>query len=94
LVYSTKSNTEQLAVFSEIYYPKGWKVSIDDEEADYFRANYLLRAMIVPAGRHEIVFSFEPISFYSGNKIALASSLLLLLLILGAVYYEVRRSIQ
>ena len=93
LKYTTSTNSEQLAVFSEIYYPKGWKVSIDGKKADYFRADFLLRAMLVPAGNHEVVFSFKPESFYTGNKIATASSGILLLLLIGAVFLEIKKSL-
>lgn len=73
-----------MAVFSEIYYDKGWKAYIDDKPASYFRANYVLRAMIVPEGEHTITFKFEPKVYFTGEKISFAGSLLLILL--GAGY--------
>lgn len=82
----------QIAVFSEIYYSKGWKVFIDGKESQYFRANYVLRAMMVPAGDHTIVFKFEPESYFLGNKISLAGSILLIILVVGAFAWEIRRS--
>jgi hypothetical protein len=91
LVYKTSSLLPQVAVFSEIYYPRGWNVTIDDENTSYFRADFLLRAMTIPSGKHEIVFSFKPNSFYTGNKIALAGSGILLLLLLGTVFLELRK---
>jgi len=94
LVYNSSSSVDQLAVFSEIYYPKGWIVEIDGEKTDYFNANYILRAMLVPAGDHEIVFTFQPKSFYTGNKISMASSLLLLILLLGVAVIEIRKYLQ
>jgi len=94
MVYNSFSSNAQLAVFSEIYYPKGWKVTIDGKEAGHFRADFLLRAMVVPAGRHEIIFSFKPDSYYTGNKIATAGSGILLLLLLGALYWEMRNRIK
>ncbi len=94
LVYKSSSSVDQLAVFSEIYYPKGWMVEIDGEKTDYFNANYILRAMLVPAGDHEIVFTFRPKSFYTGNKISRASSLLLLILLLGVAVVEIRKYLQ
>ena len=72
---------EKLAVFSEIYYPAGWKCYIDGKESKYFRTDWVLRGMIVPAGDHEIKFTFKPASYYMGNKVSLASSVLLILII-------------
>lgn len=92
LKYTSEASTEQLAVFSEIYYPVGWNVTIDGESVEHFRANYVLRAMTVPAGKHVIEFSFEPKSFYLGEKISLISSLILILLLLGATVFEVKKS--
>jgi hypothetical protein len=83
LIYKSSSTEEKLAVFSEIYYPAGWKCYLDGKETKYFRADWVLRAMIVPAGDHEIKFTFIPSSYYTGNKISLASSILLILLCLG-----------
>jgi uncharacterized membrane protein YfhO len=94
LEYRSSSATDQVAVFSEIYYPKGWSVKIDGEKADYFRANYILRAMLIPAGNHEIVFTFRPKSYYVGNKISMASSTLLLILLLGVCVVEIRKSVK
>ena len=94
LVYQSKTNKEQLAVFSEIYYPNGWQVYIDGEPADHFRVNYVLRAMVVPEGEHKIEFKFQPKTYYTGENIALASSILVLLLLVGGLYYEIRRNIK
>jgi hypothetical protein len=83
LKYKYSAKEEKLAVFSEIYYPAGWIATIDGKPADYFRADYVLRSMVLPAGDHEIVFSFKPSSYITGNRISLASSVLLILLIAG-----------
>ncbi len=83
LTYVSNSGKEQLAVFSEIYYNNGWNAYIDGKSAPYFRANYVLRAMIVPAGKHTIEYKFEPAVFRTGEKISLASSLLLIILLIG-----------
>lgn len=91
LTYRSKSETEQLAVFSEIYYDKGWQAFIDGNPASYFRADYLLRAMRVPAGNHTIEFKFHPKSYYTGEKISLAGSVLLILLLIGAFAVEIRK---
>lgn len=91
LVYKSSAAAEQLVIFSEIYYPHGWKTLIDGEEASHFRANYLLRAMVIPAGEHEIVFRFEPEVVETGSSIALASSILLGLLLLGGIFYTFKK---
>ncbi|NOY51644.1 MAG: YfhO family protein [Chlorobi bacterium] len=90
LVYSFSSTKNQMVVFSEIYYDKGWNAYIDGEESPYFRADYVLRAMSVPAGKHEIEFRFEPLVWAVGERISFASSLILILLLLFAFYREVR----
>ncbi len=90
LVYSFNSTKDQMLVFSEIYYDKGWNAYIDGKESPYFRADYVLRAMSVPAGKHEIEFRFEPLVWAVGEKISFASSLLLILLLLFAFYREVK----
>ena len=91
LVYLSNTKSEQLAVFSEIYYPKGWAAKIDGKETPYFRANYILRSMVIPAGSHEIVFEFKPKSYSIGSKISLISSILLILAIAGAAFFEYRK---
>lgn len=83
LEYSANSATGGLVVFSEIHYPEGWKATIDGEEAEIIRTNYLLRGLKVPPGTHEIVMSFEPSSFETGSILSLIGSLLVLLLLLG-----------
>jgi len=80
LVYKASCQNEELAVFSEIYYPKGWNAFIDGNPAEHFRVNYVLRAMVLPQGEHTIEFKFEPQSYYLGNKISLASSAILLII--------------
>lgn len=92
LIYKYKADGERLALFSEIYYPAGWKSFIDGAEVPHFRANYVLRGMVVPVGEHEIRFSFEPESFYLGNRISLASSILFILLITGYVAISLKRN--
>ncbi|MDR2887536.1 MAG: YfhO family protein [Bacteroidales bacterium] len=83
ITYTSRASGERLAVFSEIYYPAGWKSYIDGNEVPHFRANYVLRAMTVPPGNHEITFRFEPASYYAGNRIAYASSGIFVLLVAG-----------
>ena len=90
LLYTSHSAEEKLAVFSEIYYPKGWKCYIDGKETAYFRADWVLRGVIVPAGDHEIKFTFKPVSYYMGNKVSLASSILLILICAGYFYSRLK----
>ena len=82
LTYQTRSKNNGLAVFSEIYYPKGWNAYVDGKPAPHFRADYVLRAMVIPAGEHQVEFKFEPTVFYTGEKISMISSIGLILLIL------------
>ena len=90
LIYSSTTEKENLAVFSEIYYPAGWKSYIDGVETPHFRVNYVLRGMLIPAGSHEIRFRFEPASYITGNKISYASSAIYILLILGYLFKVMR----
>ncbi len=80
LVYTSQAHSEQLAVFSEIYYKDGWNAYIDGNNAPsgYIRADYVLRAMLIPAGSHKIEFKFEPKEYAIGERISLAGSLFLL----------------
>ena len=88
LKYNSNSSNDGLAVFSEIYYSDGWNAYIDGEKSEHFRANYVLRAMKIPAGNHIIEFKFEPSSYLNGEKISLASSISLLLLLFLALFKE------
>jgi len=90
--YSCISGSEQLAVFSEMYFKDGWKAYVDGKETPHFRVNYILRAMVVPAGNHTIEFKFHPASYYSGEKVSLAGSLLLLLAVIGFIFYRYKKN--
>lgn len=81
-----------LAVFSEIYYPEGWVASIDGNNVNMLRANYVLRALEVPEGQHEIAFEFRPQSYFTGNTIMWISSLLVIIGFLGAVVLETKKT--
>ena len=89
--YDTHSSAPGTVVFSEIYYPYGWKASIDGEPADHFRVNYMLRALNVPAGDHHVSFVFDPDSVRKGDAIATVCIVLLYLLIFGAIVFGVTR---
>jgi hypothetical protein len=85
ITYQFKAKTNQFAVFSEVYYDKGWDAFIDGKPAPYCRVNYVLRGMAVPAGDHTIEFRFEPHSYLVGNTISTWASLLTYLLLIGAI---------
>jgi hypothetical protein len=91
LVYKYSAGGERLVVFSEMYYPAGWKAFIDETENNYFRTDYVLRGMIVPGGAHEIRFVFKPESYYTGNKVSLASSVLFIILLAGFCFYPFKK---
>ncbi|MEI6865177.1 YfhO family protein [Flavicella sp.] len=78
--YQSNSQTNQLAVFSEIYYKEGWNAYVDGEIKPYIRVNYVLRALEVPAGKHLIEFKFEPTIIATGSIINLGSMFLFFLL--------------
>lgn len=88
MVYQSSSTTTQIAVFSEVYYDKGWTMKIDGKETPYFRADYLLRAAQIPVGNHEIRFDFHPTTYYTGENISLAGSVLLVVALGFAGYTE------
>ncbi|MDP4184908.1 MAG: YfhO family protein [Bacteroidota bacterium] len=94
LKYDFSANKDQLVVFSEIYYPKGWNAYVDGKLTPHFRADYVLRAMMVPAGKHNIEFKFEPKTYYTGDKISLVSSVILILLVLSAGAFEINKALK
>lgn len=90
LIYKSSAGSKRMAVFSEIYYEKGWEATIDGEAAEHIRVDYLLRGLEIPAGEHEIEFYFRPKTYYTGEKISYAGSILLILLLAGALFLEIR----
>jgi uncharacterized membrane protein YfhO len=78
-------------VFSEVWFPWGWHATVDGKEAQLGRVNYVLRAMQVPAGQHEIVMTFNPESLHVTANVAYASVVLIYLLLIGALVVEGRR---
>ena len=94
LSYLTHSRNNGLAIFSEIYYPKGWNAYVDGKLIPHFRANYVLRAMVLPAGEHQVEFKFEPTVFFTGEKISLISSISLILIILVIGGVEIRKAVK
>ena len=100
LTYSYNAPAEGFVTFSEVYYNpnvdkdwhKGdWQAYIDGKEADHIRVDYVLRGMKVPAGSHKIEFKFIPHSYIMSENISLASSISILLLLFGAIFYEVKK---
>ena len=103
LRYTFRTTAERAAVFSEIYYPKGWKAWIEPagtygqvknghykptsqaREIDLFRADWMLRGALIPEGEGELIMRFEPDSYQLGKEISRASSIVLILLLLGSV---------
>ena len=90
LVYEYSAPRDALAVFSEIWYDKGWKAFVDGEELPILRANYVLRALQLPGGNHQVEFKFEPRSYHLGETISLIGSILLVLGLAAAVWLELR----
>lgn len=91
LVYVSETQKPRVAVFSEMYYPKGWNAYLNGQKVPHFRADYVLRAMQIPAGKNIIEFKFEPQVVETGGKIALLSSIVLSILTLGALFFSVKR---
>ena len=94
LTYESNVSSEQLAVFSEIYFKDGWNAYVDGKLTPHFRADYVLRAMRIPAGKHHVVFKFEPTVYQTGERISMACSSLLLLLTFGAGAMTMRKPKQ
>ncbi|MDP3444849.1 MAG: YfhO family protein, partial [Ignavibacteria bacterium] len=91
LVYNASTTKESFVVFSEIWYSLGWKAYINGKEQPLIRANYVLRALKVPAGNSTIEMKFEPKVWAVGEKISLASSALLILLLIFWIASEIKR---
>ncbi|MFD1467373.1 hypothetical protein ACFQ48_03975 [Hymenobacter caeli] len=91
LAYRYSAAQPGTVVFSEVYYADGWNAYLDGQPAPYFRADFVLRAMQVPAGAHKIDFKFEPKEYATGNAVSLAASIGVLLVLLGAGAYVARR---
>jgi uncharacterized membrane protein YfhO len=88
LKYTAVNQDMGVAVFSEIYYDNGWNAYVDGKLTDHFVVNYVLRAMVVPAGKHTIEFKFEPQVVKTGSTITLISFIGMGFLLIGGVYFE------
>jgi uncharacterized membrane protein HdeD (DUF308 family) len=91
LTYSSKTETEQFAVFSEIFYKEGWNAYVDDELTPHFRVNYVLRGMKIPKGTHEIEFKFEPKVIQQGKAFSFISYGLLFFVSVVWLYYDKKK---
>ncbi|MFI3285120.1 MAG: YfhO family protein [Rikenellaceae bacterium] len=89
LRYTTQTDKPSVVLFSEIYYPKGWRAYIDGVEAPYFRANYILRAMEIPAGEHTVEWRFRAPRWSLIEGITLAASLLIILTIISLLIMQI-----
>ena len=90
--YRSKTTNSRFAVFSEVFYDRGWHAVIDDRaESPIIRTNYVLRGLVIPAGEHTITFNFHPASYYTGRMLQNAASTLLLVLLMLAGFREWRR---
>ena len=92
LVYISKNTNNSLAVFSEMYYKNGWNAYIDGKIAPYLRANYVLRAVEIPAGNHKIEFKFEPQVVKTGSIIALISFIIMIILLVVSIYVAFKKT--
>ena len=92
LKYTAENKNGGLAIFSEMYYGKGWNAYIDGRKAAHIRADYVLRGLEIPSGKHTIEFKFEPQVIKTGGTITLISSFVMLLLLIAGIYYERKKA--
>jgi len=94
ITYTSNNKSEGLAIFSEVYYANGWNAYIDGKLVLHFEADYMLRGLKIPAGKHTIIFTFEPQVVKTGSTIALVSFIGMLLLLGAGIYYETKKNKQ
>ena len=94
LKYTSNNTNDGLAVFSEMYYGKGWNAFIDGKKVDHIRVDYVLRGLQIPAGKHSIEFKFEPQVIKTGSTITLISAAGMLLLLVGGIYFERKKGLN
>ncbi len=94
LEYESNNSNDGFAVFSEIYYPKGWTATIDGKEASIVSVNYVLRGLEIPKGKHKITFTFESDSYKTGALITQISSWLVLLVVLGSLAMGIKNQLR
>jgi hypothetical protein len=91
LVYTFMGNSNQFAVFSEVYYPLGWNAYIDGKKVNYAKVNYVLRGLPIPSGQHTIEFRFEPQTYKLSSMLMLIATIITLLLLVAAIFFEYKR---
>ncbi|MFZ9717911.1 MAG: YfhO family protein [Chitinophagaceae bacterium] len=94
IIYDFNASTPQFAVFSEVYYPRGWKAFVDGKETEIVKTNYALRGLSVPAGKHKIEFRFEPTVIKIGNQLVMICSIISYLIVLAALFFAWRNPKQ
>jgi hypothetical protein len=92
LSFTSNNSKNGLAVFSDIWYPYGWEATVDGKPTPIMRVNYVLRAIKVDAGKHNIEFKFRPASYMTGDKIALFSSIILIVLVLLTLWMSFKNN--
>lgn len=92
LTYKTESHADEFAVFSEIYYPKGWNAYLDGTFKPHYCVDYLLRGMELPKGKHTVEFKFEPTIYKTGNTISMIGSILVLISVVLSIYFAFRKT--
>ena len=91
LIYKSSNKSQSFAVFSEIYYPHGWKVFVNGNEKNLVRVNYVLRGLELEPGDNTIEMRFNPKSYSLGNLIVKGSNIILLILIVIILFIEFRK---
>ena len=94
ITYSSNSDQKQLAVFSEVYYPDGWKAYVDGKEQKILKVNYILRGLELTPGKHKIEFKFDLPKLHRSNTLARVGTGLMVLLMLGLGFVEWKRNRQ
>ena len=92
IIYDVSNTSDAFIVFSEIYYPHGWKVYVNGEERKILRVNYVLRGLQLNKGNHKIEMVFNPSPYKIGNNIILASNYILLILLVICVFSEIKKT--
>lgn len=92
--YEVNATGNNLLVLNEVYYPAGWKASIDGKETEFYKTDYLLRSVVVPAGKHKVEFTFHPDTYYTGKSISIGANLILIFIIFagGIGVYRTRKT--